>query len=124
MKTKQTLDRIAWAEQVSQSFGLLAAPLSYRAAKFAVRHSTKEDLIKWLVKPSTHNEWQMGRKTYIELCAAFGLAVPAKAPRSQKMQLVAALAKIAELEQIIHDLRIENSGQAAEIERLKGEMYK
>jgi hypothetical protein len=41
----------------------------------------------------------MGRKTYVELCMAFGLAVPAKGGRTLGTRLRAAEARIAELEQ-------------------------
>lgn len=113
-------DRLAYREQVARELGvLLDPPLSFRAAKFAAQHKTRADLVKWLKHENTPNCWQMGRKTYVELCMAFGLAVPAKAPRTLGTRLRAAEACIAELEQVIHDMRIENSGQAAEIERLK-----
>lgn len=93
-------DRLAYREQVARELGvLLDPPLSFRAAKFAAQHKTRADLVKWLKHENTPNCWQMGRKTYIELCMAFGLAVPAKAPKTLGAQLAAAKARIAELEQ-------------------------
>lgn len=117
-------DRLEYREQVTRELGvLLDPPLSFRAAKFAAQHKTRADLVKWLEHENTPNCWQMGRKTYVELCMAFGLAVPSNPTlHERRRELAAARARIVELEQVIHDLRIENSGQAAEIERLKREL--
>jgi hypothetical protein len=93
-------DRLAYREQVARELGvLLDPPLSFRAAKFAAQHKTQADLVKWLKHENTRNCWQMGRKTYVELCMAFGLAVPAKGGRTLGTRLRAAEARIAELEQ-------------------------
>jgi len=93
-------DRLVFREKTAQDLGcILGQPLSYRAAKFAAQHKTRDELVKWLNHPNTRNCWQMGKKTYTELCLAFGLAVPAKAPRTLGAQLAKAHQRIAELEQ-------------------------
>ena len=114
--TNAQKDRLAYRINVAQQLGVrLDPPLSFRAARFASLHSSRDELVHWLLRPSTVNTWQMGKKTYTELCMAFGLAVPAKAPRTVGRKLAEAQARIAELEQEIVLLK----GQAAEIERLK-----
>ncbi len=116
----QTKDRLAWREKVARDLGVvIKPPLSFRAARFASMHSGRDELVHWLLRPSTVNTRGFGRKTYTELCMAFGLAIPAKAPRTIGRKLAEAQKRCSELEQIIHDLRIENSGQAAEIEKLR-----
>jgi hypothetical protein len=92
-------DRLAFREKVARELGvILGHPLSFRAARFAAQHKTRESLVAWLNHQNTKNVWQMGKKTFNELCMAFGLAVPAKAPRTLGTQLAAAKARIAELE--------------------------
>lgn len=117
--TNAQKDRLAYRIKVAQELGvLLDPPLSFRAARFASMHSSRDELVHWLLRPSTVNTRGFGRKTYIELCMAFGLAVPAKAPRTIGRKLAEAQKRIAELEQEIVLLK----GQAAEIERLKREL--
>lgn len=115
----QTKDRLAWREKVARDLGVVInPPLSFRAARFASQFTSRDELVHWLVKPNTVNTWQMGKKTYTELCLAFGLAVPARAPQTLGAQLAQAQARIAELEQEVVLLK----SQAAEIERLKREL--
>jgi len=96
----QTKDRLAWREKVARDLGvILNPPLSFRAARFASQFTSRAELVHWLLRPSTVNTWQMGKKTYTELCLAFGLAVPARAPQTLGAQLAQAQARIAELEQ-------------------------
>ena len=108
MKSKETLDRIAFREKTAKDLGCtLAYPLSFRAARFAAQFTTRDELVHWLNRPSTVNTWQMGKKTYTELCLAFGLAVPAKAPRTLGAQLAKAHQRIAELEARVEELQKE-----------------
>jgi hypothetical protein len=102
----ETKDRLAWREKVARDLGVVInPPLSFRAARFASQHKTRDELVQWLVKPNTVNTWQMGKKTYSELCLAFGLAVPAKAPRTMGRKLAEAQARIKELEARIEELK-------------------
>lgn len=100
--TNAQKDRLAYRIKVAQQLGVrLDPPLSFRAARFASMHSTRDELVHWLLRPSTVNTRGFGRKTYTELCMAFGLAVPAKAPRTVGRKLAEAQKRIAELEQEI-----------------------
>lgn len=94
-------ERLAYREQVARELGvLLDPPLSFRAAKFAARHKTRADLVKWLKHENTPNCWQMGRKTYVELCMAFGLDVSSNPTlHERRRELAAARARVVELEQ-------------------------
>ena len=95
----QTKDRLAWREKVARDLGVvIKPPLTFRAARFASQFASRDELVRWLLRPSTVNTWQMGKKTYTELCLAFGLAVPARAPQTLGAQLAQAQARIAELE--------------------------
>ena len=60
---------------------------------------TPNEVRAWLIRPSTQNTKDLGRKTFTELCQAFGMAIPANAPRTLGAQLAAAKARIVELEQ-------------------------
>jgi len=102
----QTKDRLAWREKVARDLGVvIKPPLSFRAARFASQFTSRAELVHWLLRPSTVNTWQMGKKTYSELCLAFGLAVPAKAPRTVGRKLAEAQARIKELEARIEELK-------------------
>lgn len=95
-------DRLVFREKIARDLGvILNPPLSFRAAKFAAQFSCRDELVRWLNRPSTLNTWQMGRKTYNELCQAFGLAIPTHGPRTVGARLRAAEARIAELEEEI-----------------------
>lgn len=119
------MNRQVYREMFSQRIGANTV-LTFRAVRIldGLGLFDRESVVVWLNRQSTRNTRSLGAKTYYEICAAMGMAVPAKAPTTLGAKLKAAEAHIAKLEQIIHDMRIENSGQAAEIERLKGEVYK
>lgn len=91
-------------EKVARDLGVvIAPPLSFRAARFASQFTSRTELVHWLLRPNTVNTWQMGKKTYFELCTAFGLAVPARAPQTLGAQLAQAQARIAELESALEN---------------------
>jgi hypothetical protein len=103
-------DRLAYREQVARELGvLLDPPLSFRAAKFAAQHKTRADLVKWLKHENTRNCWQMGRKTYVELCMAFGMAVPAKGPTTLGAKLRAVEAKLEKIQAALAESIKENA---------------
>lgn len=102
-------DRLVFREQIAKEFGsVLGATISFRAAKFLDAHDSRDAAVEWLKKPSTLKTKQLGKKTFYELCAALGMAVPEKVPRTvgwelqeAKKEIEALKAKIAEQEQII-----------------------
>jgi hypothetical protein len=109
----ETKNRLAWRQKVALDLGVVInPPLSFRAARFAAQHKTREELVRWLIKPNTVNTWQMGKKTYTELCLAFGLAVPARAPQTLGAQLAQAQARIAELEAVLEKFKICDFGMS------------
>jgi hypothetical protein len=109
----QTKDRLAWRQKVALDLGaVINPPLSFRAARFAAQHKTREELVRWLIKPNTVNTWQMGKKTYTELCLAFGLAVPARAPQTLGAQLAQAQARVAELEAVLEKFKVCDFGMS------------
>jgi TolA-binding protein len=61
----------------------------------------------------------MGKKTYTELCLAFGLAVPARAPQTLNAQLAQAQARIAELEQELKKINKRIEMQTYALERIR-----
>ena len=92
------MNRLLFREMLSQRLGLPL--LSFRACRLLENHSiTEPDLVRpWLLKQSTRNIRGFGLKTYNELLAACGMALPAKAPNTLGAKLRAAEARIAELE--------------------------
>lgn len=100
MQNSNQKDRLVFREKVARDLGvILNPPLTFRAAKFAAQFSSRDEVVRWLNRPNTLNTWQMGRKTYNELCQVFGLAIPTHGPRTLGARLRAAEARIAELEQ-------------------------
>lgn len=99
------MNRLVYREMYSQRIGA-ATTLSFRAVRIldGLGLSDKDSVLAWLNRPSTRNTRSLGAKTYYEICAAFGLAVPAKAPRTLGAQLAAAKARIAELEDALKDI--------------------
>lgn len=96
--TKQMRDRLIWREGISRQYDA-AFTLSFRGARFVSLHACREDVVRWLNRQSTPNTRGLGRKTYAELCQAFGMAVPAKGSSTLGAQLAKAHQRIAELEQ-------------------------
>lgn len=94
------MNRLIYREMYSQRIGA-ATTLSFRAVRIldGLGLSDKDSVLAWLNRPSTRNTRSLGAKTYYEICAALGMVVPAKAPRTLGAQLAAAKARIAELEQ-------------------------
>lgn len=94
------MNRLVYREMYSQRIGA-ATTLSFRAVRIldGLGLSDKDSVLAWLNRPSTRNTRALGAKTYYEICAALGMAVPANAPRTLGAQLAAAKARIAELEQ-------------------------
>lgn len=84
----------------SQRIGA-ATILTFRAVRIldSLGLTDRESVVAWLNRPSTRNTRSLGAKTYYEICAALGMAVPANAPRTLGAQLAAAKARITELEQ-------------------------
>lgn len=87
--------------------------LSFRAVRIldGLGLADKESIVVWLNRPSTRNTRALGVKTYYEICAALGMAVPANAPRTLGAQLAAAKARITELEQeLAHFMELHGKG--------------
>lgn len=102
MQNSNQKDRLVFREKVARDLGvILNPPLTFRAAKFAAQFKSRDEVVRWLNRPNTLNTWQMGRKTYNELCQAFGLAIPTHGPRTLGARLRAAEARIVELEKRI-----------------------
>lgn len=103
--TKQMRDRLIWREGISRQYDA-AFTLSFRGARFVSLHACREDVVRWLNRQSTPNTRGLGRKTYAELCQAFGMAVPAKGSSTLGAQLAKAHQRIAELEARIEKLEL------------------
>ena len=74
--------------------------LSFRACRLLENHKiTEPDLVRpWLLKQSTRNIRGFGLKTYNELLAACGMALPAKAPNTLGAKLRAAEEKLEKIQ--------------------------
>lgn len=91
-------NRLLYREMFSKRLGLPL--LSFKACRILESNNIIEpELLRpWLLKQSTRNVKGLGLRTYNEMLAACGMAVPAKAPTTLGAKLRAAEARIAELE--------------------------
>lgn len=93
------MNRQVYREMYSQRIGANTV-LTFRAVRIldGLGLFDRESVVVWLNRQSTRNTRSLGAKTYYEICAAMGMAVPAKAPTTLGAKLRAAEARIAELE--------------------------
>lgn len=100
------MNRQVYREMFSQRIGA-STVLTFRAVRIldGLGLFDRESVVAWLNRQSTRNTRSLGAKTYYEICAAMGMAVPAQAPATLGAKLRAAEARIAELESALKRIR-------------------
>jgi hypothetical protein len=93
------MNRQAYREMMSKHIGS-STTLSFRACRIldTLNLRDKESIVGWLNKPSTRRTRSLGAKTFYEICAAMGMAVPANAPTTLGDKLRVAEAKLEKIQ--------------------------
>ena len=79
--------------------------LSFRACRIldTLNLRDKQSIVAWLNKPSTRRTRSLGAKTFYEICAAMGMAVPANAPTTLGDKLRAVEAKLEKIQAALNE---------------------
>lgn len=100
-------NRLLYREMFSKR---LAVPLlSYKACRILESNNIIEpELLRpWLLKQSTRNVKGLGLRTYNEMLAACGMAVPAKAPTTLGAKLRAAEGKLEKIQTVLAQVLVQ-----------------